>query len=336
MIRPSRKGRYAVAMGEAKFTTVSGIRTRYYERGNGPVLLLIHGGSFDYRLGIAADDWDSTFDILPGRYRLIAPDKLGAGGTDSPASDELYTMRAVVNHLKGFIANMCLDEYVVVGHSRGALAAARLAADQPDRARALVVLAGHSLPAEDPLDPPRPYFPPGTIIPTEAMIRTHLGDGFDDPAASYARDYIERKLANYHAGARAHADRPIDVEQVTRVLRLEQRMFLPDMRQVKNDTLQGIESGALRQPILVIWGLHDASASFGLGAGLFALAGRANPATEFHAFGAGRHLLHVEYPAQVGAVIHEFLSRRGTVRRPAPYTASGVALTPPVGPDGTR
>lgn len=296
-------------MGEARFTTIGGTDTRYFDVGTGPKLLLIHGGSYDYRLGIAADDWDSSYGVLVDRYRVITPDKLGAGGTDSPATDEQYTMQAVIDHLREFADVLGLDDYVVIGHSRGALPAARLAIDHPDRIRALVLLASNTLPAENPTDPPRPYFPPGTVVPTEAMIRSRLGDGFDNPGAGYAWEYIDRKLSLYASAAAVHASRPMTERAITRILDLERRVFLPDMRRVKSDTLRSIDGGMLTQPALVIWGLRDKSAPLKLGTDLYSLAGRANPVAEFHSFAAGRHLMHVEYPEKVAAVMQEFLSR---------------------------
>ena len=71
-----------------KFIDVEGIRTRYFERGSGETVVLVHGGAFGSTTGAcSADDWDLNFDGLAQWFRVFAIDKLGQGYTDNPRTD---------------------------------------------------------------------------------------------------------------------------------------------------------------------------------------------------------------------------------------------------------
>ena len=80
-------------MNERKFIDVDGISTCYYEQGEGPILVLFHGGNFGSN--DAADcalDWALNFDELSEKYRVFAIDKIGQGYTANPKNDGDYTM----------------------------------------------------------------------------------------------------------------------------------------------------------------------------------------------------------------------------------------------------
>ncbi|MEN0140263.1 MAG: alpha/beta fold hydrolase, partial [Rhodococcus sp. (in: high G+C Gram-positive bacteria)] len=62
---------------KVRFIDVNGVRTRFYEEGTGDPLVLVHG----IRLG--ADSWFHNIDQLAVGRRVIAPDLLGCGFTDS-------------------------------------------------------------------------------------------------------------------------------------------------------------------------------------------------------------------------------------------------------------
>ena len=111
-------------MQNAKFVTVDGSKTRYFEGGNGETLVLISGGSFGSYY--SADHWSLNFDELSKRFRVCAFDKLGMGYTDNPKSDADYTMSAVIDHAYGFLRAIGINKATLVGHSRGALPAARI------------------------------------------------------------------------------------------------------------------------------------------------------------------------------------------------------------------
>lgn len=115
-------------MTNEKFVDVDGIKTRYFEKGDGPVVVLFHGGHFgSHDCADCADDWGLNFDGLAKWFHVFAVDKLGQGHTDNPKRDEDYTMAAVVRHAYGFLKALGLRNVHPVGHSRGAFVVGRLA-----------------------------------------------------------------------------------------------------------------------------------------------------------------------------------------------------------------
>ncbi|MGB4135501.1 MAG: alpha/beta hydrolase [Microbacterium sp.] len=298
-------------MGEPRYVDVDGIRTQYYEAGTGPTILLIHGGGFDYRLSIAVDDWEPLFAELATDFHVVAFDKLGAGATDGPADDEGYTMAATIEHAAAFVRALDLHDYIVVGNSRGALPAARLAIDDADGVRAAVLIDSNTLPPIDPNLPKDRYFSEEIVLPDAAQVRKNLENVFSDPESRYAREYLDRKAAWRDAVPPQHPDRPMTVEAVQRVIDLEREVFRPDVDVVRDATMQEIESGALTQPTLVMWAYRDASAPYSLGVDLYRRMAAPNPRTELHVFGAGKHLAHVEFPDRAAAVIRGFLRYYG-------------------------
>src|SRR5579871_2889220 len=134
-------------MGAAKFVDVAGIRTRYFDAGEGEPIVLVHGGQWPATA--SADGWAPVFDELAEHFHVYAFDKLGMGYTDLPKSDADYSMDAIVRHASGFIDSVGIKRAVVLGHSRGALPAARIAVDRPELVSHLVILDTNALSTDD-------------------------------------------------------------------------------------------------------------------------------------------------------------------------------------------
>src|SRR4030095_1890601 len=96
--RNSAHGENAM-MTEPKFVDVEGVKTRYFDRGSGHVILLVHGSHMGTPDACeSALDWEFNFDVLARRYRVIAMDKLGQGYTGTPKTDADYTIAATIKH----------------------------------------------------------------------------------------------------------------------------------------------------------------------------------------------------------------------------------------------
>ncbi|HEU4343315.1 MAG TPA: hypothetical protein VFU31_17340 [Candidatus Binatia bacterium] len=94
-----------------RFVDVDGIRTRYFEKGTGAVLVLFHGSHLGTNDACeSALDWELNFDALSEWFRVIAVDKLGQGHTDNPKRDEDYTMAATAaRRLRRVALGCCLS-----------------------------------------------------------------------------------------------------------------------------------------------------------------------------------------------------------------------------------
>jgi pimeloyl-ACP methyl ester carboxylesterase len=112
---------------DERVKTARGARIRWFEGGEGPPLLLIHG------FGGAAWNWTELAPLLPGR-RLLIPDLPGHGASAPLPAPSLAGFADVLADL--------IDEPVgVVGHSLGGVVALRLAERRPELVRGLVLAA---------------------------------------------------------------------------------------------------------------------------------------------------------------------------------------------------
>jgi 2-succinyl-6-hydroxy-2,4-cyclohexadiene-1-carboxylate synthase len=125
--------------------TIQNITTTVHEWGSGEPLLLLHGftgdgGSFCTRL-----------PHLANRYRLIAPDLLGHGATDSPADPAPYRMESAIAHLSALLDRMGIGSCAVLGYSMGGRLALGFSVYHPTRVSALILessSAGLATPSE--------------------------------------------------------------------------------------------------------------------------------------------------------------------------------------------
>ncbi|XP_052290669.1 uncharacterized protein LOC102631302 isoform X2 [Citrus sinensis] len=121
-----------------RIVKVNGINMHIAEKGQGPVILFLHGFPelwYSWRHQITA--------LASLGYRAVAPDLRGFGDTDAPPDVTSYTCFHVIGDLVGLIDTVAPnDEKVfVVGHDWGAFMAWFLCLFRPDRVKALVNLS---------------------------------------------------------------------------------------------------------------------------------------------------------------------------------------------------
>lgn len=110
-----------------RFHEARGVRLRWFEAGEGPPLVLLHG------FGGGAWNFAELAPRLAGR-RVVVPDLPGHGGSSALAAPTMAGLADAVAWL--------VDEpAVVVGHSMGAVVALRLAERHPDLVAGLVLAA---------------------------------------------------------------------------------------------------------------------------------------------------------------------------------------------------
>ncbi|KAL5701330.1 hypothetical protein ACHQM5_026676 [Ranunculus cassubicifolius] len=115
---------------------VNGINMHVAEKGEGPVILFIHGFPELWYT------WRHQIIFLAAQgYRAVAPDLRGYGDTVSPTSIESYSILQIVGDLIALIGTLGVDKVFVVGHDWGALIAWYLCLFRPDRVKALVNLS---------------------------------------------------------------------------------------------------------------------------------------------------------------------------------------------------
>lgn len=184
------------------FVEVDGLRMHYVDEGPAdarPVLLL-HGEpswSYLYRHMIPP--------LAAAGHRVIAPDLVGFGKSDKPASKSAYTYARHVEWMRQFIEHLRLENITLFCQDWGSLIGLRVAAENEHRF-ARIALGNGGLPTGDQQMPRAfriwrtfalysPWFPIGRII--QAGTVTELPR---DVVAAYDAPFPSAK---YKAGARA-------------------------------------------------------------------------------------------------------------------------------------
>ncbi|XP_072984271.1 epoxide hydrolase 1-like [Typha latifolia] len=161
---------------------VNGINLHIAEKGEGPVVLFLHGFPELWY------SWRHQILSLAGRgYRAVAPDLRGYGDSDAPPSISSYTALHIIGDLVALIELLGQDKVFVVGHDWGAAIAWYLCLLRPDKVKALVNLSVSFTarrPDRKPLDTIRAIFgddhyicrfqEPGTVEAEFARIGTPL------------------------------------------------------------------------------------------------------------------------------------------------------------------
>jgi 2-hydroxy-6-oxo-6-(2'-aminophenyl)hexa-2,4-dienoate hydrolase len=122
-----------------------GIRTHFWETGEGEPLILIHGG------GAGADaygNWAGCLPVFAPRFRTIAYDMVGFGRSEALEPGFVYSQEARVRHLRSFLDVMRLDRVSLVGNSMGGATALGLAMQAPERVSRLILMGSGGLTQE--------------------------------------------------------------------------------------------------------------------------------------------------------------------------------------------
>lgn len=114
----------------------NGLRIRLAERGEGPLVLLLHG---------FPESWYSWRHQLPALaeagYRAVAPDMPGYGHSDSPAAVESYDVINTCRTVVGMIEALGEERAVLVGHDWGAIIAWNCALLEPERFSSVIAMS---------------------------------------------------------------------------------------------------------------------------------------------------------------------------------------------------
>ena len=304
---------YGASMGKAKSVDVDGVKTSYFEGGSGEAMVLVHGGSFGST--VSANCWSPIFDDLAAHFHVYVIDKLGQGYTDNPLEDADYTMAAVTRHIHRFMETVGIQKVHLVGHSRGALPAARIATDHPEMIENLILFNSGTLARDDSVPrsqnrsaatQPRAEPPP----PSRESIRQSL---LSNPS-TYHMDYVTDD----------YVEAELDVALLPKLKEAQERMSQltsewvsqnPNSgsrgtwwyEQLKRETYERIQAGRLTSPTLIIWGFNDPSAGADLGINLYNKIASVLDRAEIHFFNQSGHYAFQEYPRETADVMVSFI-----------------------------
>ncbi|HEY4797157.1 MAG TPA: alpha/beta hydrolase [Mycobacterium sp.] len=121
---------------EPRTIDAGGIETSYLAAGAGETVVMLHGSG----PGVSATaNWQHNIGTLSQRFRVLAPDIVGFGGTERP-DDVVYSLRGWTDHIWAFLDAHGIEKTAIVGNSLGGRIALQMATDCPDRITKMVLM----------------------------------------------------------------------------------------------------------------------------------------------------------------------------------------------------
>jgi pimeloyl-ACP methyl ester carboxylesterase len=214
---------------------VDGLKIYYKETGPqaAPALLLLHG------FGSSLQAWDDWSVKLAQKYRVIRLDLPGFGLTGaSPAND--YSEEKDLVILTHVADKLGLEKFSVIGHSMGGKMAWSLAASQPERVQALVLMAPDGFPETKDIGT-KPYEVPAIMGLIKYVLPKYLVRKSIEPAFAEADALSDALVNRYYDMLRAPGVRGAILE------RSNQTIYTDPVPRLK----------AIKAPTLLIWGEQD-------------------------------------------------------------------------------
>jgi len=214
---------------------VDGLQVHYKETGPqaAPALLLMHG------FGSSLQAWDDWSLKLEQKYRVIRLDLPGFGLTGaSPAND--YSEEKDLAILTHFADKLGLEKFSIIGHSMGGKMAWTLAASQPERVQALVLMAPDGFPEAKDFGT-KPYEVPAVTGLIKYFLPKYLVRKSIEPAFAEADALSDARVNRYYDMLRAPGVRAAILE------RSNQTIYTDPVPRLK----------AIKAPTLLIWGEQD-------------------------------------------------------------------------------
>ncbi len=131
-------------VNQGRYVHANGIDIYCREQGEGPPLLLLHGGlvSSSPRWAGVPVSYASHLDTLAARFRVITPDTRGCART-AHTGDGSITFALLADDVEALIEALGLERPLVAGFSEGAITATILGLRAPESLSAIVNQAGH-------------------------------------------------------------------------------------------------------------------------------------------------------------------------------------------------
>lgn len=108
-----------------------GHNIHYYESGSGDPMLFLHNAGNDHRI------WEFQLDHFAAHYRVVAPDSLGYGRSDSPKID--YTLPVYTDMVATIVKEVTHAPVTIVGNCTGAAMALGYALQRPEQVERLIL-----------------------------------------------------------------------------------------------------------------------------------------------------------------------------------------------------
>lgn len=121
-------------LGTHGFARSGDVRIHYVTKGNGPLVVMIHGfPDFWYT-------WREQIPALSKDFKVVAIDQRGYNESDKPEGVSNYSIDKLVGDLRAVIQHFDREKAIVVGHDWGGMVAWSFAMMHPEMTERLIVL----------------------------------------------------------------------------------------------------------------------------------------------------------------------------------------------------
>ncbi len=270
---------------QPKTINAGGIVTAYLETGSGDPVLMLHGSG----PGVSAiANWQSNIGAIGEKFRVLAPDIVGFGGTVRP-DDVVYSLRTWTDHVWAFLDAMGISRTAIVGNSLGGRIALQMATDQPDRISRMVLMGS-----------------PGVgMTPTEGLAALRAYEPSHEAMRDLLRNYfaVDPALITDELVAIRYAASVADGAHEA------YRAMFTDPRHAGSEL--GITEQEVREittPSLLVHGREDKVVPLSVSLTMLGLL----PNADLHVFSHCGHWTQIERSAEFSALVSDFLGRGGT------------------------
>ena len=279
-------------MINGRYIDVDGINTYYFDVGEGPAIVLMHGAA---PTSEAYGAWAPQLEALSEEFRVIAFDEIGFGRTDIP-EEEYYNRFQRVDHAVGFLRAMEIEGAVLVGHSEGGFMATRIAIVAPELcSRLVIVTSGGTSPLlgggrdEAWFEAAATAYDWTAVVDEDSYLERHrhlalIMDPDDEP---YLRETYRRAVET--GRVEIWQNLPEEETDYTAYCRLQEEHIFPHL-------------GDLGVPTLLIWATEDKTVPVERGLKLLELI----PNAEMHVFTQAAHMVMHDQAAGFNRILAGF------------------------------
>jgi 2-hydroxy-6-oxo-6-(2'-carboxyphenyl)-hexa-2,4-dienoate hydrolase len=225
--------------------------------------------------------------------------------TGNPETESEYVYETELNHMIGFLDELGLEEVNLVGQSRGAGLAGRVAVEIPDRVRTLTVINS------------------GTLAPSWGKYQhrrsfMHRGEPTDTDSQTYFEDYVRHihesidyqddHITGEFCRAAAYMRERPEARETHHVMESGARdRWHATMTDHMELTRRRIRRGHLDMPVLIYWGRDDPTSILEQGQALYELISQTNPMVRMHVVDRAGHGVYREYPLEFNRNVITFI-----------------------------
>ena len=123
------------SLGEHGFADSDGVKIHYVTKGEGPLVVLIHG---------FPDFWYTWREQMPALveagFKVVAIDGRGFNRSDKPEGVDNYKIDKLVGDIAAVVKHFGRDKAVIVGHDWGGMVAWSVAMQRPEIVERLIIL----------------------------------------------------------------------------------------------------------------------------------------------------------------------------------------------------